>query len=73
MWDFAGADHGHIARENRLRTKLGKQRDLLQLLSVGFSTRSARMQAAVSAVQHSARPAIPPDCGATERSEKWNR
>ena len=46
MWDFAGADHGHIARENRLRTKLGKQRDLLQLLSVGFSTRSIRMQAA---------------------------
>jgi hypothetical protein len=36
MWDFAGADDGHIARENRLRTKLGKQRDLLQLLSVGF-------------------------------------
>jgi hypothetical protein len=44
MWDRAGTNDVHIARENLLRTKLGKQRNLLESLSVGFSTRRRRIQ-----------------------------
>jgi hypothetical protein len=45
MWDFAGADDGHIHGRIGFEPSW-ETSDLLQLLSVGFSTRSARMQAA---------------------------
>jgi hypothetical protein len=44
MWDRAGTNGVHIARENLLRTKLGKRRNLLESLSVGFSTRRRKIQ-----------------------------